>query len=214
MATKKCKGCGDRYEKQEDHPPFRNWCGIECALSIARTAQEKARAKKQAKDKREHREKEKASTKALRDFNKKDLRWQHKQTQKTFNRMRVLEELKWFRDNSQEPTCISCGKPNMDWCCGHHKTVGSQGRLRYDTMNTFLQCNRYCNMGKSGNIEGCKNTRGYKKGLRERFGEDKGQAIIDYCETNTGIIKWEWQDLEAMRKDYNQRIRELEKEIA
>ena len=213
MAFKKCKGCGDRYEKQPDHPPFRNWCSSDCAMDIVRAAQDRARAKKQAKDNREHRDSRKASKKALREFNQRDVRWQHKQTQPVFNRMRVLQELKWFKDRSMEPTCISCGKPigGDQWCCGHFKTVGAQGGLRYDELNSKLQHNRNCNMGLSGDIYGTKNTHGYIQGLKNRFGDSEGQAIIDHCETNTSIVKWAWQDLEAMRKEFNQRIRELEK---
>lgn len=124
--------------------------------------------------------------------------------------MRVLEELLWFQDNGLEPECISCKKTKMDWCCGHFKTVGAQSGLRYDLNNTFLQCNFYCNQNLSGNIEGNKNTRGFRLGLLERFGEDHGQELIGYCETHTDPRKWEWQELQENRAEYAARIRELE----
>lgn len=143
------------------------------------------------------------------EFNRNDIPWQHKQTQPAFNRMRVLEELKWFSDRGLNPTCISCGKENMDWCCGHLKTVGAQSNLRYDRKNTKLQCNRYCNMGLSGNIDGNKTTRGYKQGLLERFGKEEGQSIIDYCETNTAPHKWTCDELESMRAAFSKAAREL-----
>ena len=138
-----------------------------------------------------------------------DTKKQHELTQKAFNKLRVLQEIKWFKDRGREPECISCGKANMDWCCGHFKTRGSQGGLRYDVKNTFLQCNRYCNMGLSGNISGNKDTRGYIQGLHDRFGEDEAKAIIDYCETNTGVKKWTGEELSALRKDINKQIKEL-----
>ena len=215
MATKKCKGCSDRYEKQPEHPPFRNWCSIDCALIISRTAQDRSRAKIQAKAVREQQGQRKADKKAVRDLDRRNVQWQHKLTQKAFNRMRVLQELKWFKDRGQEPTCISCGNPlgGDQWCCGHFKTVGAQGGLRYDPRNTNLQHNVRCNMELSGDIYGTKSTHGYTQGLKNRFGDGDGQAIIDYCETNTGTVKWEWQQLEEMRAAFNASIRELERNL-
>ena len=124
--------------------------------------------------------------------------------------MRVLEEMLWFEMVGLEPTCISCNKPNMDWCCGHFKTRGAQPELRYDRKNTYLQCNKYCNSSLSGNIEGNKNTRGYKQGLIDRFGEAEAAEIVEHCENFTLLDKWSWQELEAMRKQFNKKIRLLE----
>ena len=98
----------------------------------------------------------------------------------------------------------------MDWCCGHFKTRGAQSNLRYDKNNTFLQCNRYCNMGLSGNISGDKNTRGYIQGLFDRFGKRRAQEIIDYCETETSPRKFTGLELESMRKEFNKQIKMLE----
>ena len=139
-----------------------------------------------------------------------DTAKQHSLTRTVFNKMRVLEEKLWFKLLGKEPECISCGKTDMDWCCGHFKTVGSSGHLRYDRKNTYLQCNRYCNMGLSGNISGNKTTRGYKQGLIDRFGEVKAQEINDYCEVDR-IKKWDGKELIEMRKQFNAEIRRLEK---
>lgn len=155
----------------------------------------------------------KATSKALKEFNREDVPWQHKLTKTAFNKMRVLEEKLWFKERGLEPECISCGKKNMDFCCGHFKTVGSQGRLRYDRTNTYLQCNRYCNKGLSGNISGNKNTRGYTQGLIDRFGAEKAREVIEYCETATTPRKWEWQELEEMRKEFNAEARRLTKQL-
>ena len=146
-----------------------------------------------------------------REFRLSDVKHQHKLTQASFNRMRVLEELAWFSKKGVEPYCISCGKTNMDWCCGHFKTVGSSGSLRYDRKNTFLQCNWYCNMNKSGNIEGCTNTHGYKKGLSLRFGKE-GEEIIDYCELNqSSVKKWTGIELKSIRREFSKRASDLRK---
>ena len=187
--------CTDIIEKK-------GYCSAEC-LVIHEKAKRVAAAEKKVKA---DRKKDRA---AVRELNRKSLSWQHKQTQPVFNRMRVLEELKWFKSRGLEPVCISCGKPNMDWCCGHFKTVGAQSNLRYDELNTWLQCNRNCNMCKSGNIEGDKNARGYKQGLLDRFGAEEGKRIIDYCESNTEPYKWTIDELEVMRAKFNARVREL-----
>lgn len=141
-------------------------------------------------------------------FKGNDVRLQHRLTQKAFNKMRVLQELKWFSDKSIEPYCISCKKTNMDWCCGHLKTVGSQGALRYSEINTYLQCNRYCNMGLSGNISGNKNTIGYLAGLVERFGADETDLIINYCSVDR-VKTWTGSELIEMRNGFNRKIKSL-----
>lgn len=194
---KKCRECRKPFKP---YNTLQVACSPKCALAIGKKELAK-KAERQAKQARAER----------REFNRRDLRWQHKQCQRVFNRMRVLEEIEWFRERGMEPECISCGKTRMDWCCGHFKTVGAQSNLRYDRSNTYLQCNRYCNSGLSGNIEGNKNTRGYKRGLVERFGEEGARRIIDYCESNTAPANCDWQELEALRKQWNQRIRELER---
>jgi len=206
-SKRKCTGCKKRFPQEGMLPsPVGFFCDIDCRLEYA-TKNSKKLAAIGSKIR------SKASRADLTAFNRKDIGWQHKQTQKRFNRLRVLQEIKWFRDNNQPPTCISCGKENMDWCCGHFKTVGAQGALRYDELNTYLQCNRYCNMGLSGNISGNKSTRGYIKGLHERFGEEKATEIIDYCESNSASRKWTCDEVEAIRKEANAMIRKLESEL-
>lgn len=169
----------------------------------------KGRKVKERLDKAESKE----NRRKLRELNRRDLKWQHKKTQPVFNKMRVLEELLYFRDIGEIPVCISCSKPlgGDQWCCGHFKTVGAQGRLRYDSKNTYLQHNKNCNMHLSGDIAGTKNTHGYLAGIKIRFGEDKGQEIIDYCESNTSAHKWSWEEVEEIRSKCNKRIRELTK---
>lgn len=136
------------------------------------------------------------------ELNRKTIRWQHSTCKTAFNRSRVLEELYWFKSRFLEPECISCGKTNMDWCCGHYKTVGASGNLRYDRKNTFLQCNKYCNESLSGNISGNANTRGYTRGLIDRFGLEEGGEIIEYCETNQSKTnKWTCEQVEGIKME-------------
>lgn len=205
----KCRYCKEKFEAGNSLDRF---CSYQHAIAFLATpegveAQKKAALKMQ-------KEKRKEARKKKREFYRNDKSWQREQTQKAFNKMRKLEELLWFKDRNLEPECISCGKQNMDWCCGHFKTVGSSGVLRFNRVNTFLQCNRYCNQGKSGNIAGCKNTRGYKQGLIERFGENIGGAILDYLDREQHkIAAWSCEQLEQMRAEFNQRARELEAKL-
>ena len=195
MSFKKCSICKDKFEVEL---PKQIVCSPSCALALNEL----------------HRQKEyNKETKRLKnEFNNKDVSHQKDLTKTIFNKMRVLEEKKWFRDRGLEPTCISCGKPLGDdqWSCGHFKTVKAQGNLRYDRINTYLQHNNNCNKHLSGDIEGTKNTRGYKKGLVERFGADEGEWIINYCETHTAVKKWDCDELIAMRKEFAKTVRELE----
>lgn len=203
LKCKKCRWCKNEFI------PFSSTaktCTYQCALKLVE-------AEKEKKSKL-HKSKEiKRVRKQLKELDRKDLKWQHKQTKTSFNKMRVLQEKLWFKERGLEPCCISCAKTNMDWCCGHFKTVGSSGGLRYDPINTYLQCNRNCNMGLSGNINGNNKSRGYLKGLADRFGEDKAKEIIDYCESNQQPKKWTWQEIEEIRIEANKEIRMLEKLI-
>jgi hypothetical protein len=147
----------------------------------------------------------KANKKAVRDLDKTSLKYQHKLTQPVFNQLRRLQEFKWFSDRGLEPVCISCQKPlgNDQWCNGHFKSVGSNGRLRYDFRNSYLQHNNHCNKHLSGDAKR------YEPGLITRFGEDEGNKIIAYCEENNAPIKYTWQDIEALRLSFNKQIKEL-----
>lgn len=211
MANKKrkCLHCKE-YSPVEDgiRTPVGFFCNHDHALAYSRAKRQRAIQRQQKKE-------QKNKKAADRQIKRECLSWQHQHTQKAFNRMRVLEELLWFKERGREPECISCGKPlgGDQWCCGHFKTRGAHPELRYDPLNTFLQHNHRCNMNLSGDIEGTKTTRGYKSGLIERFGEIDGHSIINYCECKRPARKWTWQELEEMRKSFNKRIRELEAQL-
>lgn len=198
---KKCKACKNEFEPT--YNTAQRVCSPKCAVKLVEI-EKKAKAQK-ARNGEIKRVKQK-----LHELDRQSLKWQHKHTQKAFNRMRVLQELVRFKSIGKEPECISCGKTNMDFCCGHFKTVGAHSELRYDELNTHLQCNRYCNMGLSGNINGNKTTRGYIQGLHDLHGEDRAKEVINYCESQPAK-KWKWQELEEMRSKFNEEVRRLEK---
>ena len=199
---KRCKQCSELFQPERQMQPC---CSPKCAVQYVQNKKNKKEVIKNASetDRKENKKK-------LMQSNRENLSWQHDRTQAAFNKMRVLQEKLWFKERGLEPECISCGKQNMDWCCGHLKTRGSQRELAYDERNTYLQCNRYCNKGLSGNINGNKTTRGYLQGLRDRFGDECADEIIAYLERKR-VKKWSWQELEEMRKRFNAEIRRLEK---
>lgn len=206
VAKLKCK-CHKEYQPRESliKTPKGLFCSYGLAIEWA-NEQTSRRIKRENNKAKQVRVKEiKVNRKAVIELNRKSLKWQHKQTQPVFNKLRRLQEFKWFSDRGLEPVCISCGKPlgNDQWCNGHLKTVGSNGRLRYDFKNSYLQHNYRCNQQRSGDIDG------YKKGLFARFGEVEAQEIINYCETNNKPIKRTWQDLEELRKEFNKLIKDL-----
>jgi len=207
VAKLKCKcGC-KKYQLREKvvKSPFGNFYNKNHAIKYAQDKFKRDILKKKAKLKQVAVKEKKANKKAVKELNRKSLNWQHKQTQPVFNKLRRLQEFKWFSDRGLEPVCISCQKPlgNDQWCNGHLKTVGSNGRLRYDFKNSYLQHNHNCNKHKSGDIDG------YKKGLLARFGEVESKEIIDYCETNNSPVKRTWQDIEELRKEFNIKIKIL-----
>jgi len=189
----KCKFCRKPDAELKPTGKMSYYCDFECFKNEGIRLSQKAAKLRLKNEKKDHIKKKK-------EFYSRDIKWQHKTCKTAFNKCRVLQELKWFKERGLEPECISCGKKNMDWCCGHFKTVGASGALRYSRLNTFLQCNKYCNMSLSGNISGNKNTRGYLKGLIERFGENKGQRIIDLCEKSQHITKkWKCEEVELIK---------------
>tara|TARA_R110000764_G_scaffold216189_3_gene303048 strand:+ start:906 stop:1541 length:636 start_codon:yes stop_codon:yes gene_type:complete len=209
VAKLKCKcGCG-KYQLREKvvKKPFGNFYNETHAGNFAVAKFKRDTAKKIAKAKQVRTKEIKVNRKSVVELNRKTIKWQHKQTQPRFNLLRRLQELKWFSDRGLEPVCTSCRKPlgNDQWCNGHFKSVGANGRLRYDFKNSYLQHNYNCNQQKSGDASN------YEKGLIERFGEKEGCEIIHYCEENNKPLKLSWQEIEELRIKFNKQIKELEK---
>lgn len=204
----KCRYCKTKFEAFNSTERF---CGIPHAMAWLATP-EGVEASKKAKSKKVERE-AKSARKAKSDLNRRTKSWQLERTQNAFNKMRRLQELKWFKDRGLEPECISCQVrlTSKNWCCGHYVTVGASANLRFEEKNTYFQCNRNCNEKLSGNIKGNRHSRGYEQGLRDRFGEEKGNEIIAWCEENQHKVKrFTCDELERMRARFNSVIRSLE----
>ena len=192
---KRCKHCGKQYTSARGMQVV---CSPLCGIALARRkAQEKADKLARAK------------TKEAKERIKRDADWR-RETQEIFNKMRRLEELLWFKVRGMEPYCISCQLPigNDQWCCGHFKTRKARPDLAFDRINTYLQHNVRCNQFLSADIEG------YKRGLAIRFGEEEARRILEYCEPVKPDIKRTPEDWKAMKREFRQRIRELEKQLS
>ncbi|MBC4813798.1 recombination protein NinG, partial [Klebsiella quasipneumoniae] len=82
-----------------------------------------------------------------------------KDTQQAFNA--------WIRARDAGQPCISCGTTaDVQYCAGHYRTTGSCPELRFEPLNVHLQCNKNCNLSKSGNILG------YRPRLLEKIGAE------------------------------------------
>ena len=197
-SKRRCSQCKE-YKIATDGILVNNtfFCDVSCAVKKGKSGIVKVQRKIN-----------KANKKAVVDLNRKSLAWQHKQTQPVFNRLRRLQEFKWFSDRGLEPICTSCGNElgEDQWCNGHFKSVGANGRLRYDFKNSYLQHNNNCNKHLSGDAKR------YESGLINRFGKGEGESIIKYCEENNSPIKRTWQELELLRKEFNKQIKELQNE--
>jgi hypothetical protein len=199
MKTKKCKGCGERYEKQPDYPPFRNWCSIDCAVSISQDAQERAREKKEAKAKREYNK----ETKLLREkIRKRTGKGGYYESLKTALHYYVKHVLR-----KGEP-CYTCDKPQSfsdsggAFHVGHYMPAGTVDPRRFMLENLRIQCFS-CNAAKSGNQAE------YRKRLAEEMGIDHVKWLE--CIVNHKSLGEQYPTVESIQEEAR-RYRRLAKE--
>lgn len=161
-------------------------CSPKCGLAIKDVNKEKAR---KAIDQRERRE-----IKAAKERVKS--RADHLQeTQVAFN--------SWVRLRDAGLPCISCGTTaDVQYCAGHYKPSGSNPALRFEPLNVHLQCNRNCNMGKSGNLTP------YRIELIKRIGLEK----VEWLEGPHEPKRYTIEDLKTIKAKYRALARELKKE--
>lgn len=166
-------------------------CGeIECAIAHGKSEKVQASAKK-----------------ALADVGRRDIkvrkealksRADHlKDTQTAFNA--------WIRQRDAGQPCISCGTTaDVQYCAGHYRTTAAAPELRFEPLNVHLQCNRNCNMGKSGNL----------LGYRPRLIEKIGLEAVEWLEGSHEPKKYTVEQLKAMTADYRAKTRELKRAAA
>ena len=218
--TRRCKcDCGIELPKiSECTTPLEKlrFASRECQTKVGLANLKKIQANNKKKTAAKVKQKKKAVTKRNADFKARvkgsDLTHQLALTQKMFNKMRKLEEF----NGALKPICVSCEKPaNMgnlyDFACGHFKTVGGFPELRFNTLNTWLQCNKYCNCSLSGNIAGNKRTIGYTQGLKNMF--DGADKLMRYLERPHKNYTRDCESLKVVRAWCAGRVRQLEKDL-
>lgn len=172
--------------------PFITWCSEECGADLA----EQKLAKQKAKSKREERAKDSVKRERL-----KTIPELLSEAQRWFNQVIRL------RDKNE--TCISCHRSPVDvhlsggsMDCGHYRSVGSAGHLRFNEDNAHSQC-KYCNRHLAGNHVQ------YRIGLETKIGTERLIAL----ENNNVIHKWTHDGLRELIAYYRKRVRELKKGI-
>jgi hypothetical protein len=186
MRPKRCRvaGCGATFTPTRS---FQKWCSPDCAVVLARQAQEKQRktiAQRERRDIKVRKEKLKSRSDHLRE------------AQQAFN-----EYIRW-RDQLAGHFCISSGKP-LDWSgnavdAGHYRSVGSAPHLRFDERNCHAQ-SKQDNRFLSGNAVD------YRIGLIARI----GQAAVDELESDQSVKKYTVDDLKEIKARYRAKTKEL-----
>ena len=156
------------------------------------------RQKDEIKKRKEQRLENRATKARLEEL--KTLPQLHKEAQKEFNR--------YVRLRDAGLPCICCDERLTDtnltgggWDCGHYRSVGSAGHLRYTETNAAAQ-RKYCNQYLAGNIIG------YRVGLIRRIGLEAVEAL----EANNTPHKWTRQEVREIRDTYRAKANALEKE--
>ena len=181
---KMCKNpaCGISFQPQRLGQAV---CSPACALTIKDVNQQKARKSLALVERREikvRKEKLKSRADHLKD------------TQQAFNA--------WVRARDAGQPCISCGTTaDVQYCAGHYRTTAAAPELRFEPLNVNLQCNRNCNMGKSGNLLG------YRPGLIKKIGIE----AVEWLEGPHEAKKYTVEELKAMTAEYRAKTRELKK---
>lgn len=112
---------------------------------------------------------------------------------------------KWTRLRDADKPCISCGAPppNLSGLhagrdCGHFRSVGSAGHLRYTEDNVAAQC-VHCNQHLAGNYTG------FRKGQIERIGVQR----IEELENDNRPEKWTRDGVRTIRDTYRARCKQF-----
>lgn len=154
---KKCRHCKTEFQPRNS---LQVACSIPCGIEVTRTKQAKVEARRE-------RSLEALKRKQHRDDKERIMRRSEwlALAQVAFN--------KFIRLRDKGKPCISCGTtdPNLQYAAGHYRTVGSCPELRYTELNCHSQCNKNCNLHKSGNIVE------YRINLVKRIGIEAVQEI-------------------------------------
>ena len=110
----------------------------------------------------------------------------------------------FIRERDKSELCICCNKPygtnhlGGDYDCGHFRSRGAAGHLRFNEDNAFGQ-RKYCNTYLSGNVQGM------RAGMIKRIGLERVEAV----ENNNEVHKWTKEELISIKNEYKLKLKQL-----
>ncbi|WP_339731432.1 recombination protein NinG [uncultured Pseudomonas sp.] len=165
---------------------FEKWCSPDCAVLIIKAAEANKRLAFEQRERREIKVR-KEKLKGRGDY--------AKTAQDAFNA--------YIRARDAGQPCISCGTTaDVQYCAGHYRTVGACPELRYEPLNVHRQCNKNCNLEKSGNIVE----------YRIRLVRKIGAEALAWLEGPHEPKKYTIEDLQQIAALYRLKLRELKKQ--
>jgi len=107
----------------------------------------------------------------------------------------------YIRERDKYLPCVSCGNtnPSIQYCAGHYRSRGAAPELRFHPFNIAKQCNKNCNLEKSGNIVE------YRIRLKERIGEKN----LEWLEGPHQPQKYTIQDAKDIKQYYKEQLKIL-----
>ena len=192
--TFKCRekkpGCEVRYERWTSNIQRQACCqNGACLLSKA----DKNKEKREGKAAKIDRKRTKEQKEAL------------KTTQQILNEAQVYCNKMIVLLDAGLP-CISCGadNPYIEYCAGHFiaRGSGANSALRFHRFNINGQCNKNCNLSKSGNVLE------YEKGLILKI----GQKNVDYLKHHPYKYRYSREDAYEIKAHFMAECLRLKKE--
>ena len=179
----KCRYCKEYFKREEMiTTPKGSFCTDTHAAKYAIASIPKARKKQKKEEDRAHRERKKEL---------KPITHWLRETQKVFNRLRLLELF--------DQPCWSCGAWDVEeFHAGHYRSIGAASHLRFTPDNVWKQCSK-CNTHLSGNIEN------YRIKLINTIGLERVEAL----ENDNSTKSWTREELEELRKVYRAKIKAM-----
>lgn len=178
---KTCRICKTKFTPRNS---LQKVCSPACAITLVKRNSELKQKQSEASARREW-NKRKADVKPLKHW--EDL------TQRVFN--------DFIRERDRGEPCISCGTYQAyEWHAGHFRTVAKASQLRYSEDNANKQCHS-CNTHLSGNINP------YRVNLVAKIGLESVMAL----ENDNKPHRYTRDELDAIRKRYRAKLRELKK---
>ena len=180
---KTCKACKAKFTPSMK---MQSVCDWECAAVHA----ENLRIKREASEAKRVRKETKQKLDAIRSIPQLIAK-----AQTAFNA--------YIRWRDKHLPCICCGKPygtnetGGDFDCGHYRSRGAAGHLRFSEDNAFGQ-RKYCNTYLSGNVQGM------REGMIKRIGLERVLAV----ENNNEQHKWTRGELIGIEAHYKAKLKQ------